>query len=213
VKDPELEAFVEALEQRLSQLRGQPHTLSPREFELARGWFASGAGVAVVLRGIEQAFAREPTASSLVFCDRFVDVALAGARDQQPGREPPPALDTPEDVAGRVSALVRGLERQAAIAAFERPLRKLREIEDLLAVAPRPNWAYVGDLLEEIEEQISRAALEALSPAEREALSAEAERAVDRQRGRVAEPALASARRRQLLRRAREHFGLPGLRV
>jgi hypothetical protein len=207
-----LQAFVEAIEARLSQLRGRPHTLSPREFELARGWFASGAGVAAVLRGVAEAFAREPAASSLVFCGRFVDAELAAARDQQAAREPAPALDAPEDVAGRVSALVRGLERQAASAAFERPLRKLREIEDLLAVAPRPNWAYVGDLLEEIEGQISRAALEALSPAERAAFSAEAERAVDRQRGRVAEPALAQARRRLLLRRAREHFGLPGPR-
>lgn len=213
MKDPRLEEFVEALESRLTGLRGQPHTLSPREFELARGWFGSGAGIGAVLRGVEQAFAREPAAASLVFCERFVEAALASARDQPATHEPAPDLDAPEDVAGRVSALVRGLERQAAIAAFERPLRKLREVEDLLAVAPRPNWAYLSGLLEEIEEQISRAALEALSPAERDGFNAEAERAVDRQRGRVAEPALALARRRLLLRRARERFGLPGLRV
>jgi hypothetical protein len=207
VRDPALESYLEAVERMLALRRGTPYALSPREFALARGWFEAGVALPAVELGIERAFEREPRLASLAYCQGFVEAEAA--RRAAPPTPAPPAELAAEDLAGRVAALARGLERQPGVAGFERPLRRLREIADLLSVAPRPNWSYLRGLLEEIEEQVSRAAIETLSAAQRAALSAEAD-APARRSGRSE---TGDARRAQLARRARERLGLPGLPV
>ena len=94
-------------------------------------------------------------------------------------------------------------------ASFGPPLRRVQEIADLLAVASRPNWSYVRAKLREIDDEVSRAALDALSPEERAELAEEATRAVERHRGRVDEAALRDALQRFSLQRARERLQLP----
>ena len=106
------------------------------------------------------------------------------------------------------------LERLSALPApargcFEPPLRKVREVQDLLAVANRPNWDYLRGKLREIDDDVSAAVLDSLSPAELEQCQAEAEKAISRHRGRVDDAALQDARSRYLLQRAREKLGLP----
>jgi hypothetical protein len=92
--------------------------------------------------------------------------------------------------------------------AFEPPLRRIREIQDLLAVATRPNYEYLRLKLREIDDDVSAAALQALPPEELEVFRGEAARAVERHRGRVDDAALEDARSRYTLQRARERFDL-----
>jgi hypothetical protein len=80
MRDPELEAYVGALEQHFGRRRGREYVLSPPEFELARDWFASGLAVATVLTGIDAAFAGENPPTSLTFCRRFVEALTNPAK-------------------------------------------------------------------------------------------------------------------------------------
>jgi hypothetical protein len=99
--------------------------------------------------------------------------------------------------------------RPGPLACFEPPLRKIEEVRGLIAVAARPNWDYLRGKLREIDEDVSAAVLQSLSQQERAALQAEAERAVERHRGRVDEAALQDAIARFTLQRGRERLGLP----
>jgi len=212
LKDRALEAYVSAIERHFQQRRGSPHVLSPHDFALARGWYDAGIPVGSVLRGIDNAFEADATAASLSFCRSHVS------------KVSPPALqlETPEQAALPVSSdasladtdalvvtLLRALERLGSVPAFETALRQIREVHDLLSVATRPNWAYIKDKLRHVDDAVSKAAIQGLPDEERAALEAEAERAVERQRGRIDGMALQEARRRYLVRRARERLGLP----
>jgi hypothetical protein len=111
---------------------------------------------------------------------------------------------------GLLRELREQLEKVATPAAtpFDPPLRKIREVEDLLAVASSPNLDYVRGKLREIDDAVSAAVLLAL-PAEQVAeFRREAQRAIERHRGRVDEAALADAMDRYTLQRAREKLGL-----
>jgi hypothetical protein len=98
---------------------------------------------------------------------------------------------------------------RAAPGTLEPPVRRIREIQDLLAVATRPNFDYLRIKLREIDDDVSTAALQAMDPQEMDLLRAEAARAVERHRGRVDDAALEDARARYTLQRARERFNLP----
>jgi hypothetical protein len=208
---PALEAYVEAIEGHLRARRGVDHTLSPRDFALARGWHQAGVSLATVLVGMDRAFEKDASVSSLAFCRRFVD-ELAAAGPLPPPRPAPPAESVPLPELEEVLAALR--ERMNAFAppasaSFGPPLRRIQEIEDLLAVASRPNWSYVRAKLREIDDEVARAALQALPEAELAELHAEAARAIERHRGRVDEAALRDAQDRFTLQRARERLGLP----
>ena len=75
---------------------------------------------------------------------------------------------------------------------FHPPLRKIREVQDLLAVASRPNWGYLRSKLREIDDEVSPAALQALRGGAG-GFRQEAGRAIERHRGRVDEAALRDA--------------------
>jgi Arc/MetJ family transcription regulator len=206
-----LEAFVEAIEGHLRARRGVEHILSPRDFALARGWFQAGVPLATVLVGMDRAFEGEPGVSSLAYCRRFVEeLAAAGPSPQL--RPAPPAESVPlHEVEELLATLLARLEtvRVGPGAPFDTPLRKIREVQDLLAVASRPNWSYVRRKLREIDDDVSAAALQVLSPEEHDQLRGEAARAIERHRGRVDEQALEDAMARFTLQRARERWGLP----
>jgi hypothetical protein len=80
VRDPGLDAYVEAIENHLSRRRGREHTLAPRDFDLARGWYVAGVSAADVLSGIDEAFAAGETVASLTFCRRFVEARVKPGR-------------------------------------------------------------------------------------------------------------------------------------
>ena len=210
MKDPDLEAYVEAIEGHLRARRGVEHILSPRDFALARTWHEAAVPLATVLVGMDRAFESAREVTSLAFCRRRVEELAASGPG--PGRRPTPAAEAVP--AGEIEGLLRGLLEQlekvkAPIgAAFHPPLRKIREVQDLLSVASSPNWDYVRRKLLEIDESVSASVLEAVSPEQLTEFREEAQRAIARHRGRVDDEALADAMDRYTLQRAREKLGL-----
>ena len=205
------QAYVEAIEAHLRARRGVDHILSPRDFALARSWNEAGVPLATVLVGMDRAFESAANVTSLAFCRRWVEeLAAAGPRPElRPA--PPPERVPLKEVEGLLATL---LERLAGVkppagSAFEPPLRKIREVQDLISVASRPNWSYLREKLREIDDDVSDAVLQALAPTDLQEFRDEAARAIERHRGRVDEDALSDAMARYTLQRARERLGLP----
>jgi Arc/MetJ family transcription regulator len=211
VSSPEVKVYVEAIEAHLKARRGVDHILSPRDFALARAWHEGGVPLATVLVGMDRAFETATNVTSLAFCRRWVEeLAAAGPRPALRPAPPPESIPLKE-VEGLLATLLDrlGSVRPPAGAVFEPPLRKIREVQDLLSVASRPNWSYLREKLREIDDAVSAAVLHALAPSDLEEFREEAARAIERHRGRVDENALADAMARYTLQRARERFGLP----
>ncbi len=210
-KDPAVEEYVSAIETHLRARRGVEHILSPRDFALARSWYQSGVPLATVLVGMDRAFEQNTNVSSLAFCRRRVEELAAAAAPPQ-NRPSPPAESVPlSEVASLLTSLLEQLEkvRPTPGTSFDPPLGKIREVQDLLAVASRPNWEYLRSKLREIDDDVSAAVLGAFSAEQIEDFRAEAARAIERHRGRVADEALEDAKVRFTLQRAREKLGLP----
>jgi hypothetical protein len=206
--DPGLESFVETIEGALRTHRGVDHTLSPREFALARSWYESRVPLAVVLLALDLAFDADPSISSLAFCRRRVEQLARGTtRGGRPtghevGRPSLPELG--ERLAALRQRLVGLPPRAAAL-----PLQEVDEVDDLVAVASRPNWDYLSERLERIDELVSAAAVDALAERELADLRVEAERAATRYRGKVETGPLEEAIVRLVRQRARERLELP----
>lgn len=198
-----LEAYVLAIERHLARHRGAEHVLSPRDFALAKQWHAAALPLAAVLAGIDRAAASDGGATSLLRCRRLIEGLAAAAQPEAPAPAQPPG-----DMEMRLAAL------QAAIAGARRPMafelasRRLAELLDLAAVAREPNWSYFQRKLDELDEAVDVAALEALAPAELEQLREDAIAALARQKP-AGRAALQDARLRYMRRRARERFALP----
>src|SRR5262245_18140515 len=211
MKDPELEAYVAAIEGHLRARRGAETMLSPRDFSLARSWHDAGVPLATVLVGIDRAFAHDESVSSVTYCRRRVEeLAAAGPRPQS--RPAPPAESVPlKELEAILVELSESLLRLSPgpRACFEPPLRKIREVQDLVAIASRPNWDYLRGKLREIDDDVSAAVLEALSPDDLAAFRNEAARAAERHRERVDDASLADAMARYTIQRGRERLGLP----
>lgn len=208
---PDLESYAGAVEGHLRARRGTEHVLTPRDFALVRSWHSAGVPLATVLVGIDRAFESDRGVSSLAYCRRKVEELVSSGPGPQP-RPAPPAEPVPLP---ELAALMEGLLDRLSLlepgpkASFETPLRKIRETQDLIAVAARPNWDYLRGKLREIDDDVSAAVLQALSPEEVETFRTEAARAVERHRGRVDDSALEDARSRYTVQRARERLGLP----
>jgi hypothetical protein len=215
VTELELESYVEAIEAHFRARRGAEHILSPRDFQVARAWHQAGVPLATVLVGIDRAFEADPKVSSLSFCRRRVqELVSAGPRFRS--ARAPAAGGGGERLSQSDLLEVLGLlrERLAALpaatrAGFAMVTRRIEEIEDLLAVASRPNWEYVRDKLHEIDEEVSAAAVDSLTVEDRAAVRAEAGRAAERHRGRVDAASLEDAMARYTVQRARERLQLP----
>ena len=129
------------------------------------------------------------------------------------GYRPAPPVETIplSEVEAVLASLLEQLEkvRPARGLSFEPPLRKIREVQDLLAVAARPNWDYVRAKLREIDDDVSAAVLTVFDIEQIEDFRREAAHAIERHRGRVDDEALEDAKVRFTLQRAREKLGLP----
>ena len=210
MKDPGLEPYVEAIEGHLRARRGVDHILSPRDFALARRWHLAGVPLATVLVGMDRAFESARDVTSLAYCRRRVEELAAAGPGQRPRPAPPDEAVAPAEVEGLLRGLLEQLEKVKAPAGapFDPPLRKIREVQDLLAVASSPNWDYVRGKLQEIDAAVSASVLQALTAEQIAEFRGEAQRAIERHRGRVDDAALADAMDRYTLQRAREKLGL-----
>jgi hypothetical protein len=200
-----LEAYVEAIEAHFRTLKGRDHALSPRDFALAKGWHQAGVPLATVLVAIDRAFEGDPQMSSLAFCrHRVEEMATTGPAPPGPSPERVPLSEV-----GEVLSALRERLLELPRAGFALPLQKIGEVQDLVAVASRPNWDYLRTKLWEIDEEVAAAALESLSPAEGARLREEAKKAAERHRQKVDAASLEDAVKRYLRQRARERLGLP----
>jgi len=211
VSPPDVQTYVEAIEGHLRARRGVDHILSPRDFALARAWHQAGVPLATVLVGMDRAFEAGTNVTSLAFCRRWVEeLAAAGPRPELRPAPPPESVPLKE-VEGLLATLLErlGSVKPPAGSDFAPPLRKIREVQELISVASRPNWSYLREKLREIDDDVSAAVVHALSASDLEEFRDEAARAIERHRGRVDEDALSDAMARYTLQRARERLGLP----
>jgi hypothetical protein len=203
--DEGLTAYVEAIEAVFRARRGKDHALSPRDFALARSWFQAGIPLATVLVGVDLSFENDPSASSLSYCRRRVeDIAPPSSRRAGTEGERASILDLQETLAALKERLLE-LPRKS----FALPLVKVGEVQDLVAVAAKPNWEYLRGKLREIDAEVEASALDALSPEEEAEVRGEATRAADRQRARVDAASLDQAVGRLVRQRARERLKIP----
>ncbi len=205
LRDPELEAFVEAIETAFRTKRGKDHVLGPRDFALARGLHEAGVSLATVLVAIDAAFEADPKTASFASCRRRIEELAApssarAARDAERASLP--------EVSERLDALRERLQELPG-RAKALPLAELTELSDLVAVSSRPNWDYLRERLQRIDLLVAAAAVEALSPEEAAALRAETARAAERHKGKVDDRALQEVQERLLRQRARERLRLP----
>ncbi len=205
VRDPELEAFVEAIEQAFRARRGKEHVLAPREFALAKGYHEAGVSLATVRVAIDAAFEADPRTASLAACRRRIEELAAPGAGRAAHEVERASLP---EVGERLDALrERLLELPGRAAAL--PLAELAELADLVAVSSRPNWDYLRERLHRLDALVGAAAVEALDSDQSQELRAETARAAERHRGRVDARALDEVVVRLFRLRARELLRLP----
>ena len=204
-RDPELEAFVEAIETAFRTRRGREHVLSPRDFALARGFHEAGVSLATVLVAIDAAFEADPATASLAACRRRIEELAAPSAGRAPRDAERASLP---EVSERLDSLRERLHELPGRAAAL-PLAELTELADLVAVASRPNWDYLRERLRRLDALVGAAAVEALLPDQAQALRGETARAAERHRGRVDERALSEVTDRLFRQRARALLRLP----
>lgn len=145
-ESPEI-AYYRKVEDLFSSLRGTPHVLSPRDFQLLRSWWREDVSFAAISAGLTEVFARnrdrenaDPVVS-LSYCRHAVKKQAKRLAEMHVGRETGKAdptaskkavdrlVDTLTDAAGNHSAV-----RPAVAAVLERTLEQLRTAgEDLPA--------------------------------------------------------------------------------
>jgi hypothetical protein len=215
VKDQALEEYASAIEEHLGACRGASHVLSPRDFALARAWHASRVPLVTVLAGIDLACQDGAAPTSLVFCRARVESLVAtfsGAAAERPPVRGIGMGEVRDRLAALLGALSRQEDRQARLA-LEPARARCQDLLDQLTVSARPNWDWVARKLEAVDDLVSEGALQVVGEERRALFRAEAARALERQRGRVDDRALAQAALNYETSRAREVLELPRVRV
>jgi hypothetical protein len=178
---PEI-AYYRAVEDLFGRLRGTPHTFSPKDFQLLRGWWREGVPLAAVVGGITEVFMNkkdrgdEDPVVSLSYCRHAVRRHATELREMRAGAAPAGMLGAPE-LRGQLDELAARMGEAAARAVGERP-RVAAVIEgcrgELEAAAPADE-AEAEALLLALETSLLEGCFDALDPEEREAIDATAQ--------------------------------------
>jgi hypothetical protein len=198
-------AYFRALEETFIRLRGAPLLLSPADWRVASAWYSEGIPLTVVVRALEEVFARrrERGAKGRIQSLRYCAPAVAAAWEEirsltAPGRQ---AEAEPLLVAPRLAALAAALpaeleDRQGWARRITALAGGTEEVEAALADLDRE---LLGDL-EATQE-----------PGVREQLAGEMEAALARLATRLGDRELEEARGRLLRLLLRQRLGLPVL--
>jgi hypothetical protein len=123
---PEIE-YYRAIEDLFASLRGVPHVLSPKDFQLMRSWWSEQVPMAAAVGGITEVFARrrergdDDPVVSLSYCRHAVRKHAKRLAEMHVGEESEEwALDD-STVAERLQALASALESAADRVAAELP--------------------------------------------------------------------------------------------
>ncbi|HET7451259.1 MAG TPA: hypothetical protein VFL12_00835 [Thermoanaerobaculia bacterium] len=209
-EDPERAYFTE-IETEFIRRRGTPFLLSPKDYALARRWFALGIPAADVCTGIGDAFegraerGASGRVNSLGYCEGAVLDAWERRASARVGR--PFAAAAPEMAAG-LAALRETLERVDL--RFAEPAAAARKaLERLSASGKTPEE--VERSLARIDKRLLREVEGVLSAEERERIRAEVDRRLGGDAAGMDERALRRTRDVLVRHRLRALFRLPRL--
>lgn len=193
--------YYRAIEDFFATLRGVPHTLSPKDFQLLRSWWRDGVPLAAVRAGINDAVARrrergeETPVVSLGYCRHAVRAQAARFAAAHVG-------EPRTDDAGTPTEAIRALARHLAEAAGEQAERRprvasiLRIVSEQMAEVAELPAAAAEEQLFALEATLLAACQEALEEDERSNLATEARAAA----GASAKESAVAAHRDRLLR-------------
>lgn len=213
--------YYRTVEDFFSGLRGVPHVLSPKDFQLLRQWWRDGVPLSAVLAGITEVFEKkrargdEDPVTSLSYCRHAVRRHAKAVAAARVGASPPRPQPDAGVVAGRVRELAAELTALAAAQEEVRPAAAR-----VLAEAARTLEASAGEdleadraeeLLMALETRIMEGLRHALPREELARLEAEARAAADAS-GATGE-AKERTRRAALDRRIRGLLGLPRMEL
>jgi hypothetical protein len=117
--DEELE-FYRGVEDFFAALRGVPHLLSPKDFQLLRSWWRDGVPLAAVTGGISEVFARrrdrgdEDPVVSLAYCRHAVARHAKRLAEMRAGAHSEPPAASAADTRQPPVGLAAGLRSAAA---------------------------------------------------------------------------------------------------
>lgn len=214
------QAFFLAIEDHFVRLRGAPLLLSPTDWQVARRWRRQGIPLELVLRALEEVFARRRERgargriSSLRYCAPAVEAAWIERSELAATGERVEAEVF--DTGARLAALAAALPQPAAGLLSVVGLAKLRD--DLAALAALAAATAAGldarsleERLAELDRRTLDEALAALATDERDALAARVERAIGAVASRLSAEEIEQARGRLARQVLRERLGMPML--
>jgi len=216
--------------------RGKHLLLSPMDWALIESWKERGVPLHVALRGIEHAFdsheakQRKRSVKTLLYCEEEVEAQYAewiesrvGSHDETEESADDggtvPNSPFPRDVVlahlarsrdelARLAARVSEDELQAALL---RGVQLLGEIESDYAAAARPDARRLEDSLTGIERRLSDALRATVSADVAEQLQSEINKQMRPYRSHMEKAVYQQTVDNLLLKRLREHFGVPRL--
>ncbi len=210
--------------------------LSPMDWALIEGWKERGVPLHVVVRSIEHAFdsheskKQKRTVKTLLYCQEEVEAQYAEWLASRVGGHDESAADTkkadesnspfPRDsVLAHLDRSLDGLKQLNArrandrelSEAFARAINLLSEIKDDYASAAQPDARKLEDSLTGIERMLDDAMRAAIDAGELEAANAEIASQIKPYKRHMDKAAFEQTRGNLLLKRLRDHFGVPRL--
>lgn len=199
--------YFQEIGRRFLQRRGAPFFLSAKDLALVSDWERSGIPLAVVLEGIDQAFAARPGGApprgkilSLSFCRSQVERAFERERDRKVGgtrHAPAPQRDKGARIKAEVEKFLGNCSGDLDF--LKSVLLQARQELDKASVA--------GEALESLETELERLLLAEAGPEERAAVCKDIQAEHTSLRG----AAFASAVDLALVKRLRDRHKIPYL--
>jgi hypothetical protein len=136
--------YYRAIEDRFAALRGVPHTLSPKDFQLMRRWWNERVPLAAVTSALTEVFARRQERGesdavvSLTYCRHAVASHARRLSDARVGQltgattDPTSRTEALERLAGEMREVAsRRADRPAVVAAIERTAQLVEAATDM----------------------------------------------------------------------------------
>mgnify|MGYP001828945174 FL=1 len=198
-----VQSYFEAIEETFVRLRGSPLLLSPTDWQVSKEWFEAGIPLDLVVRALEDVFARRKERASkgrvqsLRYCSEAVLKAWTEVRELEAGGERRPAVAI--DVEARLAALARRLPRE--LPNREEWAGRICEL--------RGSPDEVERDLAELDSRLIRDSMDALDERGRERLARRVEQILGGLKGRLPEAEIEAARDRIERGSLRESARLP----
>jgi hypothetical protein len=180
-------AYYRAVEDLFANLRGVPHVLSPKDFQLLREWWRNDVPLTVIRTAVTEVFARRRERGdagpivSLSYCRHAVSEHARRHAEMQVGASGGPQPDT-VSTSTAIGRLASSLERASEDLLGPRP--RAAEVVSRLATGVRGAGelpaAVVEEYLYALETNLLDACLDTLEPDERATLESRARQQAER---------------------------------